>query len=111
MIGGAGRRDVWSSDDGKTWTQIAATARWSERLNNGGLVFDEKMWIFGGRGLNDVWYSSDGKLWQMAFAQAPWSTRTAFHSVVFDDKLWVFSGKTGREDSWAGDVWLMMMTK
>jgi len=21
------------------------------------------------------------------------------------DKIWVFSGKTGREDSWEGDIW------
>jgi hypothetical protein len=66
------------------------------------------MWIFGGRGLNDVWYSSDGKHWRIAFAHAPWSTRTTIHSVVFDNKLWIFGGKTGREDSWAGDVWIMV---
>jgi hypothetical protein len=108
ILGGVGRRDVWSSTDGKTWTQASATAQWSERLNNGGLVFDGRMWVFGGRGLNDVWYSSDGKRWQLAFAQAPWSTRTAFHSVVFDNKLWIYGGKTGRADSWTGDVWIMI---
>jgi hypothetical protein len=107
VIGGVGLRDVWSSVNGREWTQVTSQAEWSERQNNGGLVFDSKMWIFGGRGLNDVWYSSDGQRWRLAFAQAPWSTRTAFHSVVFADKLWIYSGKTGRKDSWAGDVWTM----
>jgi hypothetical protein len=27
--------------------------------------------------------------------------------VVFKNKLWIYGGKTGREDSWAGDVWTM----
>ena len=108
LIDGVGR-DVWSSSNGRDWTQATATAGWGARQNNGGLVFDGRMWVFGGRGLNDVWYSLDGEHWQMAFAHAPWSTRTASYSVVFDDKLWIFGGKTGREDSWteSSDVWTM----
>lgn len=111
MIGGTGFRDVWSSADGRKWTQETASAGWSERIGNGGLVFDNRLWIFGGRELNDVWYSSDGKHWQTAFAGAPWSTRSANYSVVFQNKLWLYSGKTGREDSWAGDVWTMVAEK
>lgn len=105
VIGGKG--DVWSSSDGKDWRLITERAKWSERGGNGGLVFDGKIWIFGGREKNDVWYSSNGKDWQMAFASAPWRARSANYSVVFKDKLWIFSGKTGRADSWAGDIWAM----
>lgn len=108
VIGGTGQRDVWASVNGREWTQVTAEAGWSERQNNGGLVIDGKMWIFGGRGLNDVWNSTDGKKWELVFSQAPWSTRTTNHSIVFDNKLWIFSGKTGREDSWEGDVWTMI---
>lgn len=107
VIGGGNKRDVWSSTDGKIWTQVNEKAAWSERRENGGLVFDGKIWIFGGMDKNDVWSSTDGKNWQMNFERAPWSTRGAAYSVVFNDKLWIFSGKTGREDSWSGDIWAM----
>jgi hypothetical protein len=43
----------------------------------------------------------------MACEHAPWSPRTTIHSVVFNSKLWIYGGKTGRKDSWAGDVWTM----
>ncbi len=105
------KRTAWSSADGRKWSRETDKAEWSERIGPGGLVFDDKIWIFGGRELNDVWYSSDGKRWQAAFAQAPWSTRSANYSVVFDNKLWLYSGKTGREDSWSGDVWTMTAEK
>lgn len=107
MIGGDNQRDVWSSADGKNWVLMTADAGWGERVGNGGLVFDGKIWIFGGVGKNDVWNSADGKNWQMVFANSPWSNRNAAYSVVFNDKLWLFSGKTGREDSWDGNIWAM----
>lgn len=106
-----GRRTAWSSTDGRKWVQETAQAQWSERIGSGGLVFDDRIWIFGGRGLNDVWNSPDGKRWEKAFDAAPWSTRSANYSVVFDNKLWLYSGKTGREDSWSGDVWTMTAEK
>lgn len=107
VIGGGDKNDVWSSVDGENWTQITGKAEWSERIGNGGLVFDGKIWIFGGVGKNDVWCSTNGKIWARVFANSPWSTRTALQSVVFKDQIWIFSGKTGREDSWAGDIWAM----
>jgi len=105
--GGEGFGDVWSSTDGKNWTQVTAKAEWTARGGNGGLVFDGKMWIFGGVGFNDVWRSSDGKHWHREFANAPWSTRSTVCSIVFNHRLWIFSGKTGRKDSWDGNVWAM----
>lgn len=107
VIGGANKRDVWSSADGKNWTQVTGQAHWGERGGNGGLVFDNKLWIFGGVEKNDVWSSRDGKNWRMVFANSPWSSRSATYSVAFKDELWIFSGKTGREDSWSGDIWAM----
>jgi hypothetical protein len=71
------------------------------------LAFDEKLWVFGGRGYNDVWYSTNGKNWVQQSSAAPWSTRTTFHSIVYLNKVWIYSGKTGRKDSWSGDVWTM----
>ncbi|HVF31251.1 MAG TPA: hypothetical protein VNA22_09785 [Pyrinomonadaceae bacterium] len=106
VVGTPQSSDVWSSADGKKWTRMTEKAPWGIRQGNGTLVFDERMWIIGGRELNDVWSSKDGKSWE-AERNAPWSTRSAIYSVVFNGGIWLFSGKTGREDSWAGDIWEM----
>ena len=74
-------------------------------------MLGEHFWVFGGRGRNDVWRSANGSRWQKVNDHAPWSPRTTIHSVVFDDKLWIYGGKTGRDDSWAGDVWTMIYTE
>jgi len=92
---------------GKTWTQINGKADWGDRHGNGGVVFNGRMWIFGGVDKNDVWSSADGKNWTIQTERAPWSARAAEYSVVFKDRIWLFSGKTGRDDSWAGDIWVM----
>ena len=63
--------------------------------------------MLGGIDRNDVWSSTDGKEWKLEFAAAPWSKRSTFYSAVFNDRIWLFSGKTGREDSWAGDIWAL----
>ena len=105
MIGGRG--DVWSSADARNWVKVKAKAPWDERIGNGAVAFDGRIWIFGGREKNDVWSSADGKKWELSFAAAPWSTRSANYSVVFNHRIWLFSGKTGRDDSWDGEIWAM----
>ena len=47
--------------------------------------------------------------WIQLEDHAPWSTRTWESSIVFKNKLWIYSGKTGREDSWSGEVWTLTM--
>lgn len=97
---------VWSSADGEAWTLVADSIPIGERAGSGVLVFDGKIWVFGGVEKNDTWYTSDGKNWTAA-GRAPWSSRNAVYSVVYNNKLWLFSGKTGRADSWSGDIWAM----
>jgi len=111
VLGGAGKRDVWSSGDGRTWVQATPEAAWSERQNSGGVVWDGQIWIYGGRGYQDVWNSKDGVTWHLATESAPWTSRTTAQTVVFDDKVWIYGGKTGREDSWQGDVWVLLRMK
>lgn len=102
-----GSGEVWSSIDGKNWSVVTAKAAWPIRERGGAVLFDNKIWVYGGTGLNDVWYSHDGKSWEQQTPAAPWSARSTQYSGVFRDKLWIYSGKTGRDDSWSGDVWVM----
>ncbi len=105
MFEGSGR--AWTSVDGLKWTQVSAGVPWAGRIGHGALVFDSKLWVFGGRERNDVWCSSDGLRWTRILENAPWSKRSANYSVVFKDRIWMFSGKTGRDDSWDGEIWAM----
>lgn len=53
------RNDVWSSRDGRTWTEEQTA--WPVRHEPGCLVFGERLWIIGGFGetlYNDVWAGS-----------------------------------------------------
>jgi len=107
LIGDTDKSDVWYSDNGKTWKLLAEESAWPARQNSGLLVYDGRLWIFGGRGLNDVWSSHDGVRWQQHWSAAPWSTRTTNNSITYRDKIWIYCGKTGRDESWSGDVWTM----
>jgi hypothetical protein len=43
LIGGAGRRDVWWTSDGRNWTR--ATARAEGAAVTGAVVLDGKLWV------------------------------------------------------------------
>jgi len=80
--------DVWSSPDGKTWTEVKKNTflspdtfdrkrDWEGRHFFGAHVFNGKMWIVGGDAnqgyyQNDIWSSTDGKQW----------ARTDVHTVT-----------------------------
>ena len=96
--------EVWWSDNGASWIK-ATTAPWAARFAAGGVVFNNKMWIFGGTrntpgagkvptatGFDDVWNSSDGVNWSQATQHAPWSARGYEQVLVFDNKLWLLGG-------------------
>ena len=84
--------DVWSSDDGKNWTEEKANAEWPARQDFEAVsINDEVIWMMGGKdqsgtSLNDVWGSSDGKTWQKVL-DARWSARVGFDAVVFPPRL------------------------
>ena len=72
------KNDVWSSADGKEWTQETANAPWSPRAYHAAVVHDGKIWVLGGgnyvpkyQALNDVWCSADGVHWEQVTDHAP----------------------------------------
>lgn len=101
--------DVWSSDDGVDWTQVAGDApasdtRWAGCGVLDGLVeFRGRMWLVGcarersdaqGHTMyNDVWSTRDGITWQR-HAEPPWKGKIWQTVVVWDDKLWILFGYT-----------------
>src|SRR6185503_11093548 len=62
------QNDVWSSNDGITWTQVSApgVAPFAARQQHAAFVLGGKLWVFGGKGTidpspaNDAWTTTDG---------------------------------------------------
>ena len=109
---GIHRNDVWSSSNGRDWTEIKAnnTAYWKARASHTSVNYRNKIWVMGGLNaesrelFNDVWYSSDGITWTEATTDAPWSKRAEHASVFFNRRMWVIGGGlidgTIKNDSW-----------
>jgi len=107
--------DIWSSDDGITWTlettMETADINFKTRYGHKVTVFNGKLWVIGGYNsdagvrLDDVWSSSDGVNWEEVTTSEPrFSARTGFSLVVFDNRMWVIAG-TSDSNSFEGDVW------
>jgi hypothetical protein len=93
------KNDVWSSADGRTWTQATANAGWAPRAYHQAVVHAGKIWVFGGgnyvpeyQAYNDVWSSSDGVNWTQVTPNAPWSPRLWFGAVTYRGLMWVMGG-------------------
>lgn len=122
--------EVWSSSDGKQWTQVKPNtfgtsafnpaSDWEGRHMAGWAVFQNKLWIIGGDSNQchyqpNVWNSSDGVHWTQVASNVPWGNRVLFYTVVFNNRLWVMGGQTlvldtcqgGSQgpDTFYNDVW------
>jgi hypothetical protein len=101
--------DVWNTEDGVQWTQIAADGPGSATRPAGcgvldGLVeFHGELWLVGcarergdavGHSMsNEVWSTTDGIAWTL-HAEPPWVGKIWPNVVVWDDKLWILFGYT-----------------
>jgi hypothetical protein len=101
--------DVWSTDDGVNWTQVAADGpasdtRWAGCGVLDGLVeFQGEMWLVGcareredavGHSMsNEVWSTTDGVSWRK-HAEPPWAGKIWPNVVVWDSRLWILFGYT-----------------
>lgn len=109
-----GYNDVWSSDDGATWTQVTAHAPWPPRIWFSAVVYRGCMWVLGGwshepnKNYNDVWYTADGVTWHELKTPSIWSERHEHSAYVFDDRLWIVAG-----NAWplVNDVWVLDLPK
>ena len=106
------KNDVWSSSDGKVWTQETPAAGWSPRAYHQAVVLNDTLYVFGGgnyvpkyHALNDVWSSTDGKTWKQVTESAGWSPRLWFSSVVYRGRMWVLGGWSNNPSKNWGDVW------
>ncbi len=106
------KNDVWSSTDGKTWTQATEHAGWSPRAYHQAAVLDGRIYVFGGgnyvpeyEAKNDVWSSGDGVHWEQVTAAAPWEPRLWFSTAVYRNRMWVLGGWKNNPSTNLGDVW------
>lgn len=106
--------DVWSSTDGKVWTNVTEDAGWAERRFHIIKEYQNELWLLGGVtdgnvNLHDIWRSADGVKWEIAEKAAPWGVRHEQMCLVFDEKLWMFGGFSGdnTEEMVYGDTWMM----
>ncbi|MFQ3857888.1 Kelch repeat-containing protein [Leptospira kirschneri] len=106
-------KDVYSSNDGLTWSTKTLNAAWGKRTNFSGEVFNGKMWVLGGSedtgssvyvGRNDVWNSTDGITWTQVTTNGGWTARTFFATATFNNKIWIFGGKSSNGPM-LNDVW------
>ena len=94
------RNDVWSSTDGKTWTQVDAAAEWEVRYGHTSVVFPpdgagKKIWVIGGTDvdyddLNDVWSSDNGQTWGKGTGLT--HTVSSASTVEYKGRLWSLGG-------------------
>jgi hypothetical protein len=100
--------DLWTSEDGISWTQVAengpgSDTRWAGcSMVDGFVEFKGELWLLGcaryddvnGHVLyNDVWSTSDGVTWTR-HAEPPWTGKIFANALVWDNKLWILFGYT-----------------
>ncbi len=116
--------DVYSSEDGVTWTKHTQDATtWPVRAFHSAVVFKNLVWVMGGATstyYNDIWVSSDLETWtkRTPTGTGPdtfWSTRrmmaTAVYKISGEERLFVFggNGSTYYNDVWStadGSTWV-----
>jgi hypothetical protein len=111
-------RDVWSSRDGKVWTQVTNDAPWLHSDLPMSIAFKGRMWMMGGwyngrleghSASSAVWSSTDGASWTQVTAKAGWSPRIAAALVEFRGRMWILGGTEdyyfGDRNSLKNDVW------
>lgn len=93
--------DVWSSGDGKSWSEIGKVPDEAGINIPVNFSFGGKMWITGNKG--KLWSSPDGATWTLVTDKAPWAGRYGAGSAVFRGRMWVAGGF--KDGELFNDVW------
>ncbi|MFO0552259.1 MAG: IPT/TIG domain-containing protein [Polyangiaceae bacterium] len=117
--------DLWRSEDGVHWTEVApdgpaSATRWGGcGMVDGFVEFKGELWLVGcaryrevaGHELfAEVWSTADGTSWHR-HEDPPWAGKAWPNVLVWDDKLWILFGYTYGDPSagWsagnANEVW------
>ena len=119
--------DVWSSVDGKNWTQEKEhnnNVGWIGRTGHQVVSHNGRLYLLGGFRIgtvpagqrNDVWSSVDGKSWRLEIANGnnEWPRRYRHQVVSRDGRMYVLGGDVGgtggglKNDVWSsvdGKIW------
>ncbi len=104
MIGGViistitPQADIWSTQDGITWTPNSGAAPFGIRYGFQACVLNEKMYVMGGQAgaaftfSNDVWSTTDGTNWVQETSAAPWLPRSFFSLTAANSGMYVIGG-------------------
>lgn len=102
--------DIWNTDDGIAWTQVATSSAWVPRRSMSVVLFNGKLWMFGGWSpiagyTNDIWTSNDGINWTQVVKNADWPAREGQLAEVFQNKVWLIGGVNYDDRQTKNDVW------
>lgn len=100
--------DIWSTEDGHTWTLVKRKAPWGPRMWPCGVAFQGRLWLVGGfdnryvSNIADVWSTENGFDWSETPMPEGFLPRHASTCVDFANNLWVIAG-----NSWpvTNDIW------
>lgn len=115
-----GNRSVWSSVDGKTWTEIQPQVPWEGRaLVHGSVVHNGQIYLIGG-GLKvappnerytetsaeflDIWSSADGVSWTLRLPRFSFAARTHFSVLETPVGCFVSDGSVGTQNNLSNDL-------
>ena len=102
------KNDVWFSDDGSEWIEIAESAAFSARSGHKVVVRDGQLWLMGGANgaaiYNDVWVSSDGINWSEVTQTSSFTIRSDFELFVLNGDFYIAGGYTTDGDQ-LSDLW------
>jgi hypothetical protein len=115
-------KEVWSSRNGATWTEVNRNALFEYLEFRPVAVYDNKMWLVGGGrdvtefitgkpqnpiqyAYNSVWSSPDGINWTLESDDAGFSPRYGHSVTEFDNKIWVIGGFNPSLYQENNDVW------
>lgn len=120
--------DIWSTEDGVTWTELNVTSKFDARWGHQIVTYNNELFLIGGETADgiqkDLWTSSDdGVSWTKVAANNPralpanFTTRAFFKAFVNDNTIWILGGRGGLEEpfnsykDFRNDVWKGKLVK